>query len=116
MPGKAHASRVIASVISDRDAYDEEVISLGFWPGDPWTGSTEAMFYSYTVPQPVGLPTHPIGPRAASYSDQYQEFVLPYDTVRRDSDPVAAILEFAQTTYDAGSTLAGWDRGALRYP
>ena len=38
----------------DRDAYDEEVISLGFWPGDPWTGATDAMFYSYTVPEPAG--------------------------------------------------------------
>ena len=28
----------------DRDAYDEEVISLGFWPGDPWpaTGGARA--------------------------------------------------------------------------
>src|SRR4029078_13641027 len=35
----------------ERDAYDEEVISLGFWPGDPWTagGPADAMFYSYTV-------------------------------------------------------------------
>ena len=39
-----------------RDAYDEEVISLGFWPGDPGRGATEAMFYSYTVPEPAGLP------------------------------------------------------------
>lgn len=46
----------------DRDAYDEEVISLGFWPGDPWTGSTEAMFYSYTVPEPPGLPNQRVLP------------------------------------------------------
>jgi hypothetical protein len=100
----------------DRDAYDEEVISLGFWPGDPWTGSTEAMFYSYTVPEPAGLSSQRVRPDAAAFSAQLKEFVLPYEAVRRAPDPARAILEFAQSTYDAGSTLAGWDREALAYP
>jgi hypothetical protein len=100
----------------DRDAYDEEVISLGFWPGDPWTGATEAFFYSYTVPEPAGLPVHAVRPQAASFSPTVKEFVLPYEDVRRAPDPVGAILEFAESTYDAGSTLAGWDRKALAYP
>jgi hypothetical protein len=100
----------------DRDAYDEEVISLGFWPGDPWTGGTEAMFYSYTVPEPAGLPREPVRPDAAFFSDTLKEFLLPYDDVRRSRDPANAILEFAQSTYDAGSKLAGWDRDRLAYP
>jgi hypothetical protein len=45
-----------------------------------------------------------------------KEFFLPYDDVREAADPAAAILEFAQSTYDAGATLAGWDRQALAYP
>ena len=102
----------------DRDAYDEEVISLGFWPGDPWaaSGATEAMFYSYTVPEPAGLAAAPIHPGAASWSPTLKEFILPYDEVRRAADPAAAILDFAQSTYDAGATLAGWNREALAYP
>jgi len=100
----------------DRDAYDEEVISLGFWPGDPWTGGTEALFYSYTVPEPAALATAPIRPGAAQWSPTLKEFVLPYDDVRRADDPAATILDFAQTTYDAGATLAGWNREALAYP
>jgi hypothetical protein len=100
----------------DRDAYDEEVISLGFWPGDPWTGKTEAMFYSYTVPAPARLAQQRVRPAAAFFSDAYQEFMLPYDEVRRAPDPAQAILEFAQSTYDVGSTLAAWDREALAYP
>jgi hypothetical protein len=102
----------------DRDAYDEEVISLGFWPGDPWsaTGASEAMFYSYTVPEPAGLSAAPVSPQGASWSPTLKEFVLPYDDVRRAADPAAAILDFAQTTYDAGARLAGWDRDALAYP
>lgn len=100
----------------DRDAYDEEVISLGFWPGDPWTGESEAMFYSYTVPEPPGLPARPVRPAAAFFSDKFKEFVLPYDEVRRSPDPAAAILEFAESTYDAGATLAGWDKASFAYP
>jgi hypothetical protein len=100
----------------DRDAYDEEVISLGFWPGDPWTGSSEAMFYGYTVPEPPGLPDQRPRPSGASFSSTMKEFVLPYEEARRSSDPAEAILEFAQSTYDAGATLAGWDKAALAYP
>ena len=65
----------------DRDAYDEEVISLGFWPGDPWTGATEAMFYAYTVPEPAGLAGQRVRPDAAFFSAEMKEFVLPYDDV-----------------------------------
>jgi hypothetical protein len=39
--------------------------------------------------------------------------VLPYDDVRRAESPEEAILEFAQSTYDAASTLAKWHRAAL---
>jgi hypothetical protein len=100
----------------ERDAYDEEVISLGFWPGDPWTGAAEAMFYSYTVPEPPGLPQRRARPSGASFSDSFKEFVLPYDDVRRSPDPAGTILEFAESTYDAGATLAGWDTVNLAYP
>ena len=102
--------------VIEHDAYDEEVISLGFWPGDPWTGATEAVFYGYTVPAPADLPSQPIRPAAARFSDAMKEFVLPYDAVRRAPDPGAAILDFAESTYQAGATLAGWDRAALAYP
>jgi hypothetical protein len=100
----------------DRDAYDEEVISLGFWPGDPWTGKTEAMFYSYTVPEPAGLSAQRVQPDAALWSGELKEFLLPYEDVRRASDPAKMILDFAESTYDAGATLAKWDKEALKYP
>jgi hypothetical protein len=100
----------------DRDAYDEEVISLGFWPGNPWTGDAEAMFYSYTVPEPAALAGQSVRPDGAAFSGVLKEFVLPYEVARRAVDPAAVILDFAQSTYDAGATLAGWDRTALAYP
>jgi hypothetical protein len=100
----------------ERLAYDEEVCSLGFWPGDPWSGATDAAFYSYTVPEPAGYAGQRFRPEGAVYSDQLKEAVLPYDLVRRSSDPAKAILDFAQSTYDAGSTLGKWDREHLAYP
>lgn len=100
----------------DRDAYDEEVISLGFWPGDPWTGNVDASFYAYTVPEPTGLSKLRIRPDAAFFSGELKEFLLPYEVVRKSSDPARLILDFAESTYDAGSRLAGWDRDALAYP
>jgi hypothetical protein len=102
--------------VVDRDAYDEEVISLGFWPGDPWTGAIDAIFYSYTVPEPAGLSDQRVLPAGACFDTTLKEFVLPYEIVRRAADPTQLLLEFAQSTYDAGSTLAGWDREALAYP
>jgi hypothetical protein len=45
-----------------------------------------------------------------------KEFLLPYEEVRRSQDPAGAILECAQSTYDAGAKLAGWDQAALAYP
>jgi len=100
----------------DRDAYDEEVISLGFWPGDDWTGATDALFYSYTAPEPPGLASERLSPGAASFSAQMKEFVLPYEAVRRSADPAKEILQFAESTYQAGARRAGWDIAALAYP
>ena len=39
-----------------------------------------------------------------------------YDDVRRLEDPKAALLEFLQSTYEAGADLAEWDRAALERP
>jgi len=51
---------------------------------------------------------------AAFYEPKLREFMLPYDAVRTAEKPDEVLLEFAQTTYDAASTLAKWDRAALR--
>src|SRR5438105_1249900 len=72
-----------------------------------------AIFYSYAYPEPAGFPEAKVKPGAASYNAQFHEFVLPYDAVRTSKSPDDAILDFAQSTYDAASTLSNWDRGAL---
>jgi Family of unknown function (DUF5996) len=94
-----------------REAYSHEEISCGFWPGDE-RFPTPA-FYSYTYPEPPGLPTASIHPAAALHSQELGDFLLPYDDVRSASSPEQALLEFFQSTYEAGATLGQWDREAL---
>lgn len=105
------------SSVIDRDAYDEEVISLGFWPGDPWSPSgSEAMFYSYTVPEPPGFARQRVRPSPAFYSTALKEFLLPYEAVRATPDPARLVLDFAESSYDAGARLAHWPTVSLAYP
>lgn len=94
-----------------REAYSHEVISCGFWPG---SGPIQApAFYSYTAPQPDGLDRQRVRPAAAFYSKEMSEFVLPYDDVRQADSPEQALLEFMQSTYEAGASLAEWNRQEL---
>src|SRR5947199_2256242 len=94
-----------------REAYSQEVSSLGFWPGAD--AMPQAIFYSYAYPEPKGFPIAKVKPDVASYNTQFREFVLPYDAVRAAKSPDDAILDFAQSTYDAASQLGNWDRAAL---
>jgi Family of unknown function (DUF5996) len=94
-----------------REAYSHEVISHGLWPGG---GAVESpMFYSYTAPAPPELGKASIEPGAAFYSTEMSEFFLPYDEVRKSDSPDQTLLEFMQSTYEAGASLANWDRAAL---
>ena len=52
-------------------------------------------------------------PAGGSYQAKLREFVLMYDDVRRTASPRDQILEFAQSTYEAGAILAKWDRASL---
>jgi hypothetical protein len=92
-----------------REAYSREVISSGFWFGDD-TFPTPA-FYSYTAPEPAGLINEPLLPAAARWVEQRGGHlaVLPYDEVRAQADPRAAVLEFYESAYRAGAMRAGWD-------
>ncbi len=109
-----------------REAYSHEVISHGFWPGTRAPGPVERgkadgtvrapAFYSYTAPEPRGLSAARIRPRQAFYSRTLSEFILLYDDVRNSGSPDSALMEFLESTYDAGADLAQWDRGSLERP
>jgi hypothetical protein len=94
-----------------REAYSHEVISHGWWPGGG--AMEEAAFYAYCAPEPEGFSGARVAPAAATYSAPLKEFVLPYEAVRTAASPREALLSFLETTYEAGATLARWDRSAL---
>ena len=91
-----------------RESYSHEVISHGFWPG---SGAMPApAFYAYAAPEPAGLKTAAVLPRAASYSSDFSEFLLPYEAVRTASSPEADLTAFFTSTYNAAADLAKWNR------
>ncbi len=94
-----------------REAYSHEVSSVGFWPGGG--DVKDAAFYSYAVPEPQGFKDAPVRPSAAHYEKQLGEFLLMYEDVRNAESSTASLLEFCQSTYEAGASLGNWDRDAL---
>ncbi|MEA2978377.1 MAG: hypothetical protein QOF09_200 [Alphaproteobacteria bacterium] len=94
-----------------REAYSHEVSSAGFWPGG--SGIDEPAFYSYAYPAPEGFAAAKVLPKAAYWSKELGEFILPYEAVRTAREPEKALLAFLQSTYDAAADLGKWDRAAL---
>jgi uncharacterized protein DUF5996 len=97
-----------------QEAYGAEVISFGFWAGDP--NVREAAYYSYTAPEPEGLRGRPLSPAGRV---RWTELgtgslaILPYETVREAADPKTTLLEFLESAYEAGADAAGWNRAEL---
>jgi hypothetical protein len=94
-----------------REAYSHEVISAGWWPGGP--GIDGPAFYSYTAPEPAGLAGQKVRPAKAFYHPEVKEFLLMYDDVRLAPNPEQALLDFLESTYQAGAALAQWPRADL---
>jgi uncharacterized protein DUF5996 len=94
-----------------REAYSHEVSSAGFWPGGGVYD--EAAFYSYAYPAPEGFADTRVEPKAALWSKELGEFLLPYEVMRSEHNPDAALLAFLQSTYAAAADLAKWDRANL---
>ena len=97
-----------------REAYSHEVVSFGFWAGDPKV--REPTYYSYTAPEPDGLREKELSPRGATWSELASSSlaVLPYETVRTAADPRAALLAFLESAYQAGASASGWDMEDMR--
>lgn len=91
------------------EAYSHEVVSFGFWAGDDRI--PDASYYSYTAPEPAGLPERPLQPAAARWQTGPggSMALLAYADARAEADPAAALRAFLDSAYLAGATLAGWD-------
>lgn len=98
-----------------REAYSHEVISHGFWPGDGEI-IKDAAFYAYAAPEPEGFKSQRVLPAKAFYSGEKNEFFLMYDDVRLANSPEQALLDFCESTYEAGATLGNWNRAELDRP
>lgn len=104
-PGVPNVSRSVML-----EAYSHEVSSCGFWAG---TGLGEPAFYAYAYPEPAGYKDIPVQPAEAFYQQDWGEFFLPYEAIRKADFPEEKILSFLQTTYEGAANLARWDRASL---
>jgi hypothetical protein len=95
-----------------KEAYSHEVISVGFWPGDGEIVK-DAAFYAYAAPEPPGFKERRVRPAEAFYSNEKNEFFLMYDDIRSSDSPEQLLLDFCQSTYEAGAILGNWDRPNL---
>jgi hypothetical protein len=109
--GRRAPERTEADPIT-KEAYSHEVISVGFWPGDGEIVK-DAAFYAYAAPEPAGFRERLISPARAFYSKEKNEFFLMYDDVRSSDNPREMLLDFCQSTYEAGAILGNWDRANL---
>lgn len=96
-----------------REAYSHECISAGWWPGSIGSPVPEPAFYAYAYPEPPGCADSAIGPEGASYNTTMREWILPYEAVRRASEPHRLLMEFLESTYAVAATRGGWNRAEL---
>ena len=54
-----------------------------------------------------------IQPTKAGYNTALGEFIYLYEDLRQESSPDEALLAFLESSYEAGATLAQWDRSLL---
>jgi hypothetical protein len=108
--GRRAPERVGADPIT-REAYSHEVISAGWWPGGGDIAG--AAFYAYAAPEPEGFSQQSVRPSQALYHPQLKEFLLMYDDLRQAASPRATLLDFLQSTYEAGANTGKWNRKEL---
>jgi hypothetical protein len=96
------------------EAYSHECSSAGWWPGGGPVD--DAAFYAYTAPAPAGYAEALVRPVEAYYQKDAGEFILLYENVRTAPSPEKMLMEFLQSTYEAGANLAGWPRNELERP
>lgn len=97
-------------------AYSHEVISFGFWFGDDTI--KEPAFYSYTYPSPENINQEPLEPSSAKWVDSNGSpmALLLYKDIIKSKNPQKDILDFLESSYQAGAKLADWDIKDLEVP
>ena len=97
----------VGAGLLDRKSYEDEQVSVGWWPGD---GSfRKPAFYAYAYPKPDGIDTVDLEVPGAAWDADLGEFILDYDVVRESPSPAAALRAFLDAAYAACATKANWD-------
>ncbi len=111
--GGKRAPALPAADAVTREAYSHEVVSFGFWAGDP--NVREPTYYSYTAPEPADLRRRPLQPGEAFWVEQGTGSLalLRYEVVRSATDPKRTLLAFLESAYRAGAGASGWDAADL---
>jgi hypothetical protein len=91
----------------DRETYDYEQMSVGWWPGD--ASFRKPAFYAYGYPKPEGIGDVDLGVAGARWDGDLGEFVLDYDDVRAGPSPEAHLRQFLDAAYQACATRSNWD-------
>jgi hypothetical protein len=111
-PPRSDPDPVLRKIMEE--AYSHEVISAGWWPGGG--DIKDAAFYCYAAPEPKGFAQQKVRPASAFYHPPMGEFLLLHEQVRTAKSPTETLLNFLQSTYEAGATAGNWDRPALERP
>ena len=91
----------------ERETYDYEQMSIGFWPGN--ASFPDPAFYAYAYPKPEGIEEEVLASPGAAWNPDLGEFILRYEDVRTASSPAAALRAFFDEAYVACCVRAGWD-------
>ncbi len=110
--GEALTPTGINSGYFRRNSMDEKQIETGWWAGQDLY--PRAAYYSFTYPQPESIEQATVKPASAYWNKALSEFILDYDEVYKAKNPDAQLLEFLESTYKEGSTLANWNSNLVR--
>lgn len=94
-----------------RNAMDVAQVEVGWWSGNP--AYPHPAYFSFTYPKPDGIENAKVKPASVHWEAALGLFVLDYDQVRQSKNPAQELLEFFESTYQAGAKLAGWDQSLV---
>jgi Family of unknown function (DUF5996) len=90
-----------------RNAFDAEMIEVGWWPGD--REKDGAAFYAFAHPAPEGFSEAELRPAAARWAENLGEFVLDWEDVRQSPDPRADAVAFLHSAFGHACEVCAWD-------
>lgn len=94
-----------------RNAMDAQEVAIGWWPGDQ--KYSKAAFYAYAYPATDSFPGATLAPAPTRWDVALGEYILDWDELRHDDDPLARGLEFAHSVFRHACAVCEWDMTLL---